>query len=508
MRVPWSCRDSRLVPRGPSQVAAAFDGGINYCMEASERGLIELQRIYVEAAVRSRAAGFDIVYVYGAHGSGPSQFLSPYTNKRTDRYGGSLANRARFWLETVEAVRGEVGSDCAIALRIATDELRGGVGLTLKETLQVLEWLDPLVDVFDFVIGATDWSEEIATSRFRPENSWGEWTRAAREAVSKPVVSVGRFTSPDTMVAMLKSGQLDIIGAARPSIADPFLPQKIKDGRLDDIRECIGCNACIGRWEAHSRIVCTQNATMGEEFRRGWHPEKFAVAKNADNDVLVIGAGPAGLECATVLGKRGMRRVHLVDAAPEIGGVLRWIPRLPRLGEWARLVNYRQIQLDKLRNVEVITGTELDVSAALDYGAEIVVVATGASFVEDGANFADHAPIPGANRFARSLLDARADHARGQGRAGQVGCDLGLRGIRGGARTGGALAIARTRRDLHHAVRAGCRLYEVHRRSPEHLQAHEGTRYSCAHRDACQLDRARPDHHVPTPLRRIPAIPR
>lgn len=390
-------RDSRLVPRGPSQVAAAFDGGLTYCIEASERELIELQRIYVEAAVRSRAAGFDIVYVYGAHGSGPSQFLSPYTNKRTDRYGGSLENRARFWLETVEAVRGEVGSDCAIALRIATDELRGKVGLTLKETLRVLEWLDPLVDVFDFVIGATDWGEEIATSRFRPENSWGEWTRAAREAVSKPVVSVGRFTSPDTMVAMLKSGQLDIIGAARPSIADPFLPQKIKDGRLDDIRECIGCNACIGRWEAHSRIVCTQNATMGEEFRRGWHPEKFAVAKNADNDVLVIGAGPAGLECATVLGKRGMRRVHLVDAAPEIGGVLRWIPRLPRLGEWARLVNYRQIQLDKLRNVEVITGTELDVAAALDYGAEIVVVATGASFVEDGANFADHAPIPGAN---------------------------------------------------------------------------------------------------------------
>ena len=110
------------------------------------------------------------------------------------------------------------------------------------------------------------------------------------------------------MVEIINSGQFDIIGAARPSIADPFLPKKIEEGRLDDIRECIGCNMCVSRWEIGGPpMICTQNATAGEEYRRGWHPEKFSTAKNADNDVLVVGAGPAGMECAMVLGKRGMR---------------------------------------------------------------------------------------------------------------------------------------------------------------------------------------------------------
>jgi dimethylamine/trimethylamine dehydrogenase len=200
------------------------------------------------------------------------------------------------------------------------------------------------------------------------------------------------------MVEVITSGQCDIIGAARPSIADPFLPLKIKEGRLDDIRECIGCNVCISRWEIGGPpLVCTQNATSGEEYRRGWHPEKFTTAANADNDVLVIGAGPAGMECAMVLGKRGFRRVHLVESAPEIGGQMRWVPKLPGLGEWGRVVNYRQIQLDKLKNVEVMTGTTLDAEGVLEYGADIVVVATGSHWARDGFQGLTNEPIPGAD---------------------------------------------------------------------------------------------------------------
>ena len=122
------------------------------------------------------------------------------------------------------------------------------------------------------------------------------------------------------------------------------------------MRECIGCNVCISKSETGHHLGCTQNATAGEEYRRGWHPERFEQAANADRDVLVVGAGAAGMECAIVLGKRGLRRVHLVDAEPEIGGVMRWIPTLPGLGEWARVVNWRRIQLEKLKNVEVVTG--------------------------------------------------------------------------------------------------------------------------------------------------------
>jgi dimethylamine/trimethylamine dehydrogenase len=250
----------------------------------------------------------------------------------------------------------------------------------------------------------TDWSKDSGASRFFPEGYQLEWTGRVREVTAKPIVGVGRLTNPDRMAEIVRSGAWDLIGAARPSISDPFLPKKIEEGRYGEIRECIGCNVCIMKAEWGNHIGCTQNATAGEEYRRGWHPEKFEPAANADNDVLVVGAGPAGMECAIVLGKRGFRRVHLVDAAPEIGGVMRWIPRLPGLGEWARFLNWRAVQLEKLKNVEVILGTELTAKDIRSYGAEIVVVATGARWATDGLNAYTHAPIPGADASLAHIL--------------------------------------------------------------------------------------------------------
>jgi dimethylamine/trimethylamine dehydrogenase len=354
-----------------------------------------MQKLHVDAAIRAREAGFDIMGVYGGHGQGPMQFLSPYFNKRTDEYGGSFENRSRFWLELLEGVKEAVGDECAIACRLAVDDLRPVNGVTIEETLRLIELCDELVDLWDLTIGDQEWGEDLGTSRFYGEDHQGEWQRVVREHTSKPLVGVGRYTSPDTMVSIIRSGQLDIIGAARPSIADPFLPRKINEGRLDDIRECIGCNACVARWDSFAPIVCTQNATMGEEYRRGWHPERFSQASNAQNDVLVVGAGPAGMECARVLGERGMRRIHLLDLEDEIGGSVRWISQLPGLGEWRRVINYRQLQLEKLKNVEVILRQELDVDAVLDYGAELVVIATGSSFALDGDNYVTREAIPG-----------------------------------------------------------------------------------------------------------------
>jgi dimethylamine/trimethylamine dehydrogenase len=265
--------------------------------------------------------------------------------------------------------------------------------------------VDHLVDMWDINVGWAEWGEDAGPSRTHAENHEAPWAGKVKELTDKPVVNVGRFVSPDVMVDAIRSGQCDIIGAARPSIADPFLPRKIEEGQLDEIRECIGCNVCISRWEAGGPpIVCTQNATSGEEYRRGWHPERFERALNSDNDVLVVGAGPAGLECAIVLAKRGMRRVHLVEADRDIGGCLRWIPQLPGLGEWARVVNYRRIQLDKLRNVEVITGTRLIPEEVLEYGAEIVVVATGSSWAGDGMNGITLEPVAGADTSLPHVL--------------------------------------------------------------------------------------------------------
>jgi dimethylamine/trimethylamine dehydrogenase len=395
-------REYRLPALAPSQLASDYLLVTPKAMEKEDIRRIEDD--WVAAARRARDAGFDVVYVYGAHSYLPMQFLSPFYNKREDEYGGSLENRARFWLETLEAVRAAVGDDCAIASRIAVDAL-GPYGVELDEGLGFIRLADSLVDLWDVNVGsALEWSVDSGASRFFPQGHQLEWTGRVREATAKPIVGVSRLTDPDRMAEIVRSGIWDVIGAARPSIADPFLPRKIEEGRLDEIRECIGCNICIPKSDPGGNIGCTQNATAGEEFRRGWHPERFEPAENRDRDVLVIGAGPAGMECAIVLGKRGFRRVHLVEAEADIGGIMRWIPRLPGRGEWGRVLNWRAIQLSKLRNVEVIAGTRLDPAAVREYGAELVVVATGAHWSPTGLNRVTHEAVPGADASLPHVL--------------------------------------------------------------------------------------------------------
>ncbi|MDP9283354.1 MAG: FAD-dependent oxidoreductase [Actinomycetota bacterium] len=400
------CMESRCVPRGPSQIPSDFEY-LTYAKEMDKDDIREVQQMYVDAAIRARTAGFDIVYVYGSHSYLPQQFLTPYYNHRTDEYGGSLENRARFWRETIEQVKEAVGDDCAICVRISTDMFLGEAGTQLeRDALPFVELVDHLVDVWDVnVSGISEWGEDATPSRFYPQGRALPWQAAVKSVSKKPVLGVGRWTNPDAMVDAINSGKLDIIATCRPSISDPFLPRKIDEGRLDDIRECIGCNICISRWEIGGPpLICTQNATAGEEYRRGWHPERFEPAANAENDVLVIGAGPAGMECAMILGKRGMRRVHLVEAQDDMGGIMRWIPQLPGLGEWARLVNYRKIQIDKLKNVEFVPNTVLDAQGVKEYGAEIVIVATGGYWATDGLNGGTHATIPGADASLPHIL--------------------------------------------------------------------------------------------------------
>jgi dimethylamine/trimethylamine dehydrogenase len=276
--------------------------------------------------------------------------------------------------------------------------------------------VDHLVDVWDINLsGIAEWGEDATPSRFYETGRAVPWQKRIKEVVEKPVLGVGRWTSPDAMVEAINDGALDIIATCRPSISDPFLPTKIDEGRLDDIRECIGCNVCISRWEIGGPpVICTQNATAGEEYRRGWHPEKFEQAANADNDVLVVGAGPAGMEAAMILGKRGMRRVHLVEAQDDLGGIMRWIPQLPGLGEWARVVNYRRIQIDKLKNVEFIPNTTLDAKGVAEYGAEIAIIATGSYWATDGLQGCTHDTIPGADASKPYILTP--DQLMGEGK--------------------------------------------------------------------------------------------
>jgi dimethylamine/trimethylamine dehydrogenase len=356
---------------------------------------------WVRAARHARDVGFDIVYVYGAHGYLMTQFLSALANRRTDGYGGSLANRGRFWLETLAAVREAVGGECAIATRIdvhgdsGVPGAEGLPGIEIDDMLTLVKMADDLVDLWDVTVGS--WPEDSGTSRYYPEGHERPWAHRVREVTAKPVVAVGRYSSPDLMAEVIRSGAVDLIGSARQAIADPFLPRKIAEGRLDEIRECTGSNMCILREETFNHVGCVQNATAGEEYRRGWHPESFPPAANPGRPVLIFGAGPAGMECAVVLAKRGFTAVHLVDAEPEIGGRLRWTRRLPTLGDWGRIIDWRAVQLARLPGVEVITGRRLTAADVLEYGAEAVVIATGSVWRGDGAQPGYPGPMPGAD---------------------------------------------------------------------------------------------------------------
>ncbi|MDP1877916.1 MAG: dimethylamine dehydrogenase, partial [Actinomycetota bacterium] len=204
---------SRLPRIAPSQSAAAPRwGSLPRTMTGDD--ITRVQADFVAAARRARDAGFDIVYVYGAHGYLLSLFLSTATNRRTDGYGGTLANRARFHLETLAAVREAIGDDCAVATRICIDGRDGLPGIRLDDMLDFVRLADPLVDLFDVVVGS--WPEDSGTSRYYPEGHELPWSSRVREATAKPIVGVGRFTSPDHMAQVIRSGALDLIGAARP----------------------------------------------------------------------------------------------------------------------------------------------------------------------------------------------------------------------------------------------------------------------------------------------------
>jgi len=341
----------------------------------------DLRRWFVNAAKRSRLAGFDLICLYGAHGFGIFQhFLSRATNQRTDEYGGSLENRARFVNEVIADMRDAVGDTMALTLRVSLDESIGELGFSNAEVREFIEMNRDLPDLWDLAHGT--WEDCSGPSRFKDESAQEDLVWGIRDLTSRPVVGVGRFTSADTMVRMIKSGTLDFIGCARPSIADPFLPKKIEEGRIEDIRECIGCNICITGDMTMSISRCTQNPTFMEEWRKGWHPEKMN-AKGDSQSVLIVGSGPAGLEAARALSLRGYE-VAIAEARTELGGRVARERKLPGLSAWGRVVEYRQYQISQRPNVETYFDSHLDAEAILEFGFQNICIATGARWRADG----------------------------------------------------------------------------------------------------------------------------
>ncbi len=352
----------------------------------------DFRRWHVDAALRAKRAGYDIIYAYAAHGTMTLlfQFILSRYNQRSDEYGGSVENRVRLLREVLMDLKDAVGDTCAVALRFAVDELLGADGMQKTEAQEIVGQLAELPDLWDVNVAA--WHNDSMPSRFGSEAGQEDYISFVKKLTDKPVVGVGRFTSPDTMVSQIRRGVLDLIGAARPSIADPFLPNKIDQGREDEIRECIGCNLCTSGDALAYPMRCTQNPTMGEEWRRGWHPVRIDKAGSADR-VLIVGAGPAGLEAALALSDRGYD-VVLSEARAEMGGRVIREASLAPLSEWRRVADHRIYMLGQRANVQTYTESSLAASDVLEAACERVVIATGSHWRGDFFGLQHQHPVP------------------------------------------------------------------------------------------------------------------
>jgi dimethylamine/trimethylamine dehydrogenase len=350
----------------------------------------DLRRWFRNAFRRSQQAGFDLICLYGAHGFGILQhFLSRATNQRTDEYGGSLENRGRFLREIVEDLREVTRGELAVTLRMSLHEA-GAYGFSNAELRDFIAMHAELPDLWDLAQGT--WEACSGTSRFKAEGAQEDLVKGIKTLTPKPIVGVGRFTSPDAMVRQIRAGILDFIGAARPSIADPFLPLKVEEGRYEDIRECIGCNICVSGDMTGGISRCTQNTAFMEEWRKGWHPDR-ARPRGESESVLIVGAGPAGLEAALQAGRRGYR-VTLAEASTTLGGRVAKERMLPGLSAWGRVADYRTGQMAVMPNVEIYRDSPLTPKDILAMGADHVAIATGATWRRDAVARFHLNPIP------------------------------------------------------------------------------------------------------------------
>ena len=358
-----------MQPVSSSDVPSKEGGEVPRPLEKEE--IYEIVKKYGEAAKRAQTAGFDCVEIHCGHSYLISQFLSPVMNKRTDEFGGSPENRARFAKLVIEEVRRQVGPFFPIFVRISADEFVEG-GNTLEDTLDYLQYFQEEVDVFDVSAGLNQSIQFQIDANYLPDGWRSYMAKAVKEKYGKPCITMGNIRDPKVAEDILARGDADLIGMGRGLIADPDWCNKVELGHEDDLRKCISCNVgCAGhRIGLNQPVRCTVNpaVTTGEEYKKR--------KVNKPCNVVVIGGGTAGLEAACTAAEVGCT-TFLIEKEKELGGLSVKISQIPDKVRLADFPKYMIRRASKLRNLFIFNGTEATVDLVKSLNPDIIVNSTG-----------------------------------------------------------------------------------------------------------------------------------
>jgi len=355
-------------PVAPSPIPCPSNQEIPH--ELTIKEIQDLAEKFGDCALRAKKAGFDGVEIHGAHGYLIAQFMSPYSNKRTDEYGGSFLNRMRFPLEIISDIRVKAGNDFPIIFRISADEFVPG-GRTIEDTKAIAILAEKAgINAIHVSVGVYASAHAIIPPSAVRHGWITDFAAEVKKVVSIPVITVGRINDPFLAEEIISSGKADLISMGRGSLADPELPNKTAAGKFDEIRYCIGCmQGCIERLFKNIDVKCLVNPTLGREI-------EFAVKPaTSKKKVFIAGGGPAGMEAAIVAAKRGYE-VHLYEKTDKLGGQYDLAAVPPNKGEIATFISWQKTQLKKLK-VDVYLNTELTTEIVDSEKPDVVIIATG-----------------------------------------------------------------------------------------------------------------------------------
>ena len=360
-----------LQPVAPSVVKSQIGGDEPRALEDHE--IEEIIQMYVDAARRTKEAGFDGVELHGAHGYILTQFFSPFTNRRTDKWGGNLKNRARFPLEVVRRIRTEVGKEYPILYRLSAEERIPG-GTTLEDTLKLVQMLEEAgVDCFDITAGIYDSIEWIYTLQGVSPGSLIPLAEAVKKVTDKPVIGVSRLGwDLEYAAQIVRDGKVDLVAIGRSLLADPYLPKKYYLGAVDEIAPCIACNECVSMENKGWQLHCVVNPLLANEYLE---PVKPA---SKSRNVLVVGGGPAGMQCAATAALRG-HKVTLAEKSGMLGGQLLAAAAVGyKSEEIGALIRYQETMVKK-HGVDIKLIAEIKNSDSLPFKPDVVILALGAT---------------------------------------------------------------------------------------------------------------------------------